>query len=135
VVNDALMKVRRRKSAPAVFLDSQEEREDGARPLEIADLTPDPEQALHHSQLRLHLLRAIEQLKPAFRAVFVLRDVQGMSILETAEALDISVPLVKTRLLRARLKLRRWLSAFFGESYVIPRAGFSSAKVITMAQR
>lgn len=135
VVNDALMKLRRRRLRHTIFIDDRGESDERSVPFEIADVTPDPEQALHHAQLRHHLARAVKQLKPSFRAVFVLRDVQGLSIFETAEALSISVPLVKTRLLRARLKLRQRLGAFFGDTFVVPKAGFSSGKAFRIAAR
>jgi RNA polymerase sigma-70 factor (ECF subfamily) len=59
------------------------------------------------------LTRTIQGLPASFRTVFVLRDVEGLSTEETAEALDLSIPAVKSRLLRARLQLRERLSRFF----------------------
>ena len=47
--------------------------------------------------------------------VFVLRDIEGLSIRETAEALDLTETAVKTRLLRARLNLREQLSVYYGK--------------------
>lgn len=135
VVNDALMKLRRRRLRHTIFLDAHDQSDERSVPFEIADVSPDPEQALHHAQLRDHLARAVKQLKPSFRAVFVLRDIQGLSIFETADALSISVPLVKTRLLRARLKLRQRLGAFFGETFVVPKAGLSAGKAFRIATR
>jgi RNA polymerase sigma-70 factor (ECF subfamily) len=55
----------------------------------------------------------IDELQPDFRIVFVLRDVEGLSTEETAEAVGISVAAVKSRLLRARLKLRQKLDRYF----------------------
>jgi RNA polymerase sigma-70 factor (ECF subfamily) len=63
--------------------------------------------------LRDILSRTIQGLPPTFRTVFVLRDVEGLSTEETAEALDLSVPAVKSRLLRARLQLRERLNRYF----------------------
>ena len=57
--------------------------------------------------------RTIHGLPATFRTVFVLRDVEGLSTEETAEALDLSVPAVKSRLLRARLQLRERLNKYF----------------------
>ena len=57
----------------------------------------------------------MQSLPDGLKAVFVLRDLQGLSIKETAEALNLSEMNVKTRLLRARLKLRQELSAYYGE--------------------
>ena len=59
------------------------------------------------------LTEAIDGLLPIYRTVFTLRDVDGLSTEETAEALDLSVPAVKSRLLRARLQLRDKLNRFF----------------------
>jgi len=60
----------------------------------------------------------IDELEPEYRTVFALRDVEELSTEETAKALGISVPAVKSRLLRARLKLRQKLNRYFrqGES-------------------
>ena len=58
--------------------------------------------------------KAVQQLSPALRTVFVLRDMEGLSVKETADALT-SEAAVKTRLLRARLKLREDLSVYFAE--------------------
>jgi RNA polymerase sigma-70 factor, ECF subfamily len=63
--------------------------------------------------LRDILTRTIQGLPQSFRTVFVLRDVEGLSTEETAEALDLSIPAVKSRLLRARLQLRERLSRYF----------------------
>jgi RNA polymerase sigma-70 factor, ECF subfamily len=52
-------------------------------------------------------------LPPGFRTVFVLRDVEGLSTEETAEMLGLSIPAVKSRLLRARLQLRDRLTRYF----------------------
>jgi len=127
VVNDALMKLRRRRMMKMVSLDGSPEHEDTLPPIEIVDSRANPEQRLRQQQLQKHLGKAIGELRPLFRTVFVLRDVQGLSILETAEALNISVPLVKTRLLRARLKLRRRLDVHFGNGVIAPRQGFAAA--------
>ncbi len=59
------------------------------------------------------MTRTIQGLPPSFRTVFVLRDVEGLSTEETADALDLSIPAVKSRLLRARLQLRERLSRYF----------------------
>ena len=57
--------------------------------------------------------QAVESLKPDFRTVFTVRDIEELSTEETAEALDISVSAVKSRLLRARLALREKLTRQF----------------------
>jgi len=72
----------------------------------VASSAPDPEQQTLASELREVMQREVEALSDGFRAVFVLRDVEGLSTAETAEALGISEDLVKTRLHRARTQLR-----------------------------
>ncbi|MEO8215591.1 MAG: sigma-70 family RNA polymerase sigma factor [Acidobacteriota bacterium] len=68
--------------------------------------TPDPEQMTSISELRETLEREVAALPPSFRTVIVMRDVEGMSTAETADCLQISEDLVRTRLHRARAKLR-----------------------------
>jgi RNA polymerase sigma-70 factor, ECF subfamily len=112
-VNEALMKLRRRKSDRTVSIDQDVETEEDTIPREIADWSPNPEQLYGTDELRDILTKTIQGLPPSFRTVFVLRDVEGLSTEETAEALDLSVPAVKSRLLRARLQLRERLSRYF----------------------
>jgi RNA polymerase sigma-70 factor (ECF subfamily) len=112
-VNEALMKLRRRKPERTVSLDEDIKTEDDSLPREIADWSPNPEQQYTQSELREILSKTIQGLPPGFRTVFVLRDVEGLSTEETAAALELSVPAVKSRLLRARLQLRERLSRYF----------------------
>lgn len=112
-VNQALMKLRKRR--PNQFsLDEPVAAGDNEVPPEIEDWGPSPEQRFVQVELHEILSRAISQLALEYRAVFTLRDVEGISTEETAQLLGISVPAVKTRLLRARLKLRNLLSQTFG---------------------
>jgi RNA polymerase sigma-70 factor (ECF subfamily) len=67
----------------------------------------------NQAELREILTRTIQGLPTGFRTVFVLRDVEGLSTEETAQALELSIPAVKSRLLRARLQLRERLSRYF----------------------
>jgi RNA polymerase sigma-70 factor (ECF subfamily) len=87
--------------------------ENGNLPLDFSDWRPNPEEQYGTSELRELLTAALRELRPALRAVFVLRDVEGHSLRETAETLGVSVPAVKTRSLRARLQVRERLSAYF----------------------
>ena len=132
VVNHALMKVRQRRNGNHVAVEDNTRGENTA-PLEICDVRIDPEQALHAAQVKQRLQRAVNELNPVFRTVFVLRDVQGLSIAETAAVLKISVPLVKTRLLRARLRLRQRLSIYFGDAHWSAANRVASAKVFRAA--
>ena len=112
-VNEALMKLRRRRPERMVSLDEDVKTEEDSVPREIADWSPNPEQLYKQSELKEILSRTIQGLPPSFRTVFVLRDVEGLSTEETAEALGLSIPAVKSRLLRARLQLRERLSRYF----------------------
>src|SRR5881275_1244479 len=112
-VNEALMKLRRRRPERTVSLDEEVKTEDDSLPREVADWSPNPEQQYSQAELREILSRTIQGLPPGFRTVFVLRDVEGLSTEETAEALDLSITAVKSRLLRARLQLRERLSRYF----------------------
>jgi RNA polymerase sigma-70 factor, ECF subfamily len=112
-VNESLMMIRKRR--PQVSID--ETREDGeeTEPKEIVDWCCLPEHELVSTEAKRFLDQSIARLSPALRAVFVLRDVEGLSIRDTAEALNITEMTVKTRLLRARLKLRNELTHYYGE--------------------
>ncbi|HBY64628.1 MAG TPA: RNA polymerase sigma factor [Solibacterales bacterium] len=113
-VNEALMKLRKRKSDRTVSMDENiETGEDAPIVREIAVWDDDPEKRYSREEIREILDDAIASLKPAFRTVFVLRDVEELSTEETAEALNLSIPAVKSRLLRARLQLREKLTRLF----------------------
>jgi len=112
-VNQALMKLRRRKTDKSVSLDDTIDTGEDTVVREIAAWDPDPEQRYSQEQLREILDSAVQSLAPPYRSVFVLRDVEDLSTEETAEALNLSVPAVKSRLLRARLQLREKLTRYF----------------------
>jgi RNA polymerase sigma-70 factor (ECF subfamily) len=111
-VNEALMKLRKRKSGKVYSLDEAVDTGEETVAREIA-VWDNPEQRYSHEELRGILQQAIDGLAPIFRTVFVLRDVEELSTEDTAGALGISVPAVKSRLLRARLQLRDKLTRFF----------------------
>jgi RNA polymerase sigma-70 factor, ECF subfamily len=112
-VNEALMRLRRRRPERMVSLDEDINTGEDTIPREVADWSPNPEQLYNQSELREILQKTIQGLPPSFRTVFVLRDVEGLSTEETADALNLSIPAVKSRLLRARLQLRERLTKFF----------------------
>ena len=111
-VNEALMRMRRGKNRVTVSLDQELETSDGAIQRELPAETESPEESLSRTELRECLTQAIDSLSEIYRPVFVLRDVEGLSTEETAEMLNISLPAVKSRLLRARLQLRQKLQRF-----------------------
>jgi RNA polymerase sigma-70 factor (ECF subfamily) len=115
-VNEALMLLRRRK--PETLLTDNDGDEDEGGESESAyliDWCCLPEEELLSDEAQRFLDKAIAQLPENLRLVFWLRDVEGLSIKETAETLGLSETNVKTRLLRARLKLREILSEYYGE--------------------
>jgi len=112
-VNEALMKLRKRKSDRTVPLDEPVDTGEEMVNREIAVWEDNPEERYSQSEIQQILDEAVEDLKPDFRTVFVLRDIEELSTEETAEALNISVPAVKSRLLRARLALREKLTRKF----------------------
>ena len=114
-VNESLMRLRRRRPG-VVSLDEPAEGEDSEVPRDVQDWGPSPEQRYQRSELNGILTEAISDLDPIFRTVFLLRDVEGLSTEETAETLGISTPAIKSRLLRARLKLRQKLNPHFQQS-------------------
>ena len=111
--NEALMLIRKKK--PQVDLDESDEFDENVKPTQFVDWTALPENELLSGESRRTLDQAIQNLPEAQRLVFLLRDVEGLSIKETADALNLTETNVKTRLLRARMFLREQLSTYYGE--------------------
>lgn len=110
--NEALMRLRKRR--PNQFsLDEPIEGDDDFFPRELEDWGPTPEQKYAQTEMHNIVSDVIERLAPEYRIVFLLRDFEELSTQETAEALGISVSAVKSRLLRARLRLREKLGRHF----------------------
>ncbi len=113
--NEALMALRRRK-VNLVSLDEPDETlEQEQEPLQIVDWCCMPEEELMSAEARQYLDRAIDELSPNLRVVFILRDMEGLSTQEVGDVLGLSETAVKTRLSRARLRLRELLSGYYGE--------------------
>lgn len=113
--NEALMLLRKRKQ-PMISIDEPvESGEDTQEPMDIVDWCCLPESELLSKEARVKLDQAINQLPDSLRIVFVLRDIEGLSTNETAEVLNLSESAVKTRLSRARLRLREMLTGYYGE--------------------
>ena len=113
--NEALMILRRRKINPLSIDEPDEGAQEEQEPLEILDWCCLPEGEMMSSEARKHLDSAIDQLPQSLRVVFLLREIEGLSTLETAEVLNLSEMAVKTRLSRARLRLRELLTSYFSE--------------------
>jgi RNA polymerase sigma-70 factor (ECF subfamily) len=114
-INQALMKLRKRRTTKEVSLDEDFQAAEGILPREVADWAPNPEELFRVSELRDILIKTLDGLRPILRAVFVLRDIEGLSVDQTAEVLDLSPAAVKARLWRARLQLRELLSGYFSK--------------------
>ncbi len=112
-MNEALMKLRKRKTGKLVSLDEELNTGDDTIVREIAVWEGNPEDTYSQAELREILDKTIASLPEGFRTVFMLRDVEELSTEETAEALELSIPAVKSRLLRARLQLREKLTRIF----------------------
>ncbi len=118
-VNEALMLIRKRKGIE-VSIDVDSEDDEGmTAPREIVDWCCLPEEEFVSGELRDVMDKAIEKLPEKLRVVFILRDMEDLSIRDTANALQLSESAVKTRLLRARLMLREDISHYFNERQAI----------------
>lgn len=112
-VNESLMKLRKRKSDKLVSLDEPVDTGEEEVVREVAVWEQTPETKFSQTELRKILDDTIDELDPIYRTVFLLRDVEELSTEETAESLGLTVPAVKSRLLRARLQLREKLTRVF----------------------
>ena len=110
--NEALMRLRRRRPGQ-LSIDEPLQGENDLMPRELEDWRPSPEHEYADAEMQKILTETVEKLEPEYRIVLVLRDVEELSTQDTAEALGISVAAVKSRLLRARLKLREKLNRYF----------------------
>jgi RNA polymerase sigma-70 factor (ECF subfamily) len=111
-INEALRSLRKREGS-AIYLDQPNESDESWMPKEISDWGPNPEQSLLAAELRQVVEDAILALPAPYRVVFVLRDICEHKSDEVAQVLNLSIAAVKSRLLRARLKVREHLSQRF----------------------
>lgn len=114
--NEALMQLRR-KNPETVSIDEPDATAEPSEqePMQIVDWCCIPEAELLSDEARAHLDDAVSSLPASLRASFLLRDIEGLSTLEASEVLGISETALKTRLSRARLRLRNELSKYYGE--------------------
>jgi RNA polymerase sigma-70 factor (ECF subfamily) len=116
-VNEALMRRRKAHSEIMEPIGERQEEDGTYTPRDFADWREIPSEVLERKEIRQKLASAVAGLAAKYREVFMLRDVQHLSIEETAEALGITQASVKTRLLRARLMLRDLLAPGLGGSW------------------
>ncbi len=114
-LNEALGRLRKlsRVREQSIDGDPYSGGDSGWLPMEVVNWAPSPESIYNAAEFRHILKKALEKLRPALRVVFVLRDIEEHSILETCGILDLTPTAVKARLFRARLQLREELSQYF----------------------
>jgi RNA polymerase sigma-70 factor (ECF subfamily) len=129
-INEALGKLRRSRRVSHLSINDEA---DDCRSLadEIGDCRPGPEEIYGRTQLRRILSEALASLPDTYRIVFLMRDVEGLSTAAVSEALGVSVPSVKARLLRARLKLRVSLNPLFERRGVATHPQFPLRRVLS----
>jgi len=115
-LNQSLMKLRKRRPTRELSIDNNFQSEEDNLPIDVADWAPNPEELYRAAELREILRKTLQELGPGLRVVFVLRDIEGLSLDQTAEALDLSLAAVKARSWRARLQLRERLSGYFNKA-------------------
>lgn len=110
--NASLMKLRKKK---LVFADLPENPDMGVRPEEekFVDWSQDPSFSIQNEEIKKIINSSISQLSEIYRTVFILRDIEDLSIRETGKILNITEENVKIRLRRARLFLREKISEYY----------------------
>ena len=116
-VNEARMRRRKQHAESVESIDDPADEEGGHTPRDFADWREIPLETLERKEIREKLAEALGTLGEKYREVFVLRDMQHLSIEETAKVLGITASSVKIRLLRARLMLRDLLAPGFAGSW------------------
>jgi RNA polymerase sigma-70 factor, ECF subfamily len=128
-INEARLKLRKDRRHLYESVDEQRTDEEGEYcPKDFADWREVPSEALQRKELREALKRGIAALSPKYREVLILRDVQHLSIEETARVLSITEGSVKTRLLRARLQMRDALAPGVDGSWSTGKAEYQKTR-------
>jgi RNA polymerase sigma-70 factor, ECF subfamily len=109
-INEARTRLRRQALVRMESLDQLLDEDTGLSPALLRDWREIPSEAIERDEVRKLIQQAVDQLPDIYREVFLLRDVEELSINEAAEALKISIPSVKVRLHRARLMLQKQLA-------------------------
>lgn len=115
-VNTSLMALRKKRSRHRKEESIEVPQFEDIRSRELMDWAADPAHELLDAEMRETMEAAIDKLPAKYRVVFVLRDLEGLSIEETSQTLGLSAANVKVRLMRARLFLREALSQYFHET-------------------
>jgi RNA polymerase sigma-70 factor (ECF subfamily) len=133
VINSARMKLRRRSPHVQVALDEPCSEQNLSSADMVSDTRPDPEEVYRKRQIAETLAHATLRLSPTLRTTFRLRDVDGLSIRETAQLLGVPTGTVKARLARARMRLRQVIQKRPGES--VKRSTYSRQQECTEIER
>ena len=112
-INTGTEQLRRRR--PIESLDESED-EKSFRPRQVQSWVDDPEQALAKSQVNALVRKGVLRLPEKYRVALLLRDINQLSTEDTAEALGLSIPATKARVLRGRLMLRESLAPHFSRA-------------------
>ena len=120
IANNHALKILRKKRGRMVFsmsaMASEDRFSDVPHPEFIAPWSKTADEMAQQAEVQAEIERALAELDDKYRLVFILRDVEGLSIRETAAALELTESTVKVRLLRARLALRERLTKKFGDA-------------------
>ena len=128
-INEARLKIRKDRRHLYESVDEQREDDEGDYfPKDFADWREVPSEALEREELREALKRGLASLPQKYREVLILRDIQHLSIQETAQVLGITVGSVKTRLLRARLQMRDALAPGFDGSWITGKTEYQKVR-------
>lgn len=128
-INEARQKIRKVRKHLYESIDEPENGQDGDYfPRDFADWREIPSEALHRKELREALQRAMASLPEKYREVLILRDIQRLSIEETAQVLGIGTGNVKTRLLRARLQMRDALAPGIDGIWTLGRSEYAKVR-------
>jgi RNA polymerase sigma-70 factor, ECF subfamily len=109
-INEARTRLRRQALVRMEPLDQHPDEDKGISPALLRDWREIPSEAVERAEVRNLIRLAVEQLPDIYRQVFLMRDVEELTINETAEALNIRIPSVKVRLHRARMMLQKQLA-------------------------
>src|SRR5215468_3815706 len=128
-INEARLKRRKDRRHLYDSIDEQQTDDQGdAFPKDFADWREIPSEALQRKELRVALKRALDSLAPKYREVLILRDIEHLTIQETAQVLNISGGNVKTRLLRARFQMRDALAPGIDGSWASGKAEYEKVR-------
>lgn len=124
-LNEARSRLRKSAKVRVESLDSTEQGKEDYTPFLVADWREIPSETLEREELTSQIERAIQDLPPSYREVFLLRDKEEMSIEEIAQTLGVKANLVKVRLFRARMLLQKRLAPYLRRELPQKRRWFS----------